>query len=95
MPSSPIFTSEKFIREPITYYLKRQSNRTVEPGDWTEIKAIGVPEFWFMFRNITWKGTDPREEVRAQGGVIEKETSMRFGEQEVTALLVRKQGTLP
>ena len=86
---APIFTSESFVRDPIIYYIKNKESTSVDPRDCTEIGAINAPEFWFVFRDINWKGTDPREQIRAQGAVIEAETSMRFGKQLVEALLVR------
>jgi hypothetical protein len=88
---APIYAAEDFIARPLEYHLERLAGRTVRVSENPNLAEISDRRFWFVYRNITWHGQQPLDQLQALYDTIDDRVSTRTGGQEITALLVRKE----
>jgi hypothetical protein len=90
---APIYAAEDFITGPLEYHLGRLAGRMVRVSENPDLPEISDRRFWFVYRNLTWHGQQPLDQLQALHDTIDERVSTRSGRLEITALLVHKDTT--
>jgi hypothetical protein len=86
--SAPIYVSDGFIVCPLEYHLARWTGRISPVTEEADVREINARRFWFVYRDVTWRGQDPVDLFKDLLDTIDAEISTRTSSQKVTALLV-------
>jgi len=86
--SAPIYVSDNFIVCPLEYHLARWTGSTLSVTEEADVRKINAQRFWFVYRDVTWRGQDPADLFKDLLDTIDAEISTRTSSQKVTALLV-------
>jgi hypothetical protein len=88
---APIYTTEEFITLPLEFQLERLADPVAGVNANPNLAEITDRRFWFVYRNTTWHGQPPLDQLHALHDIIDDQVSTRSGKQEITALLVEKE----
>ena len=87
---APIYAAEDFIALPLEYHLGHSAGRMVRVRENPNLPEISDRQFWFVYRNLTWHGQQPQDQLQALCETIDALVSTQKGKQEIRALLVHK-----
>jgi hypothetical protein len=90
----PVYATEPFVRIPLEYHFEHSAAKAIAVSEQPSLGNIPEDRFWFVYRDISWRGVAPEAQLSAYGYSIEKRLttrSQRRGRerQEVAALLIR------
>jgi len=90
----PVYATEAFVRIPLEYHFTHSAATAITVQEQPDLGKIPDDRFWFVYRDISWRGPAPELRLSALGDYLEEQLTMqseRRGRehQKITALLVR------